>query len=359
MIKEVNEMASIKEYIKYYKDISFQEISFNDVDSMLFTQFIYADFAGIIPSDKGRYILFSDAARLFLRKYDDDIKKAPKFIREVYELIYLLKDAKRYANIKMYHYVKIVDDEKQFCGYTLRFHGKVYVAFEGTDTSLIGWKEDFMLTNVFPVPAQRMAMEYLNETIGLFDNEVYVGGHSKGGNLAMTAVMLANSRLRLKIKQVYNFDGPGFRTKEFGTNAYSRMAKKLKMFVPEDSTVGMLLLHTPKYEIIKSNVSGLWQHNPLTWECFGGIFISGMLTSRSASLEKSNIDFIASLNEEERAKIIDTIFTIFDKLGIKDTSQIKVPKLNQAITLIKEITILDSDSRRKLVTLFKMLMKGM
>lgn len=75
--------------------------------------------------------------------------------------------------------------------------------------------------------------------------------------------------------------------------------------------------------------------------------------------KKSNIDFIASLNEEERAKIIDTIFTIFDKLGIKDTSQIKVPKLNQAITLIKEITILDSDSRRKLVTLFKMLMKGM
>lgn len=352
-------MASIKDYVKYYKDISMSEVSFNDVDSMLFTLLVYADFKKIISEEKGRFILFSDAARLFLRKYDEDSKKAPKFIREVYELIYQLRDAKRYQDIKMYHYVKVVDDEKQFCGFTLRFQGKVYVAFEGTDTSLIGWKEDFMLSNSFPVPAQRMAMNYLNDTIGFFDNEVYVGGHSKGGNLAMTASMLASSRLRLKIRTIYNFDGPGFRVKEFGTNAYARMARKLKMFVPEDSTIGMLLLHTPSYQVVKSNALGLWQHNPLSWECFGGVFIPGTLTSRSTSLEKSNIEFIASLNENERAKIIDTIFSIFDKLGIKDTSEIKIPKINQAITLVKELTTLDSDSRHKLVTLLKMLIKGM
>lgn len=352
-------MASIKEYVKYYKDVSFESIAFNDVDSMIFTQIVYADFDNIIPSEKGRYILFVDAARLFLRKYDNDIKKAPKFIREVYDLIYQLKDSKRYQNVKMYHYVKVVDDEKQFCGYTLRFSGITYVVFEGTDTSMIGWKEDFMLTHEFPVPAQRMAMEYLNETVGLFDSYVLVGGHSKGGNLAMTAAMLASQRLRLKIKAVYNFDGPGFRVKEFGSLAYQRMARKLKMFVPEDSTVGMLLLHSPSYTVVKSSVSGLWQHDPLSWECFGGMFIPGELTHRSASLEKSNIDFIASLDESERAKIIETIFSIFDKLGIKDTSEIKVPKLNQMILLVKEITTIDSDSKRKLITLLKILVKGM
>jgi hypothetical protein len=352
-------MASIKDYVKYYKDVSMDKVSFNEVDSMLFTQFVYADFKDIIPIEKGKFILFSDAARLFLRKYDENTKKVPKFIREVYDLIYQLRDAKRYADIKMYHYVKVVDDEKQFCAFTLRFQGKTYVVFEGTDTSLIGWKEDFMLSNTFPVPAQRMALEYLNETIGFFDNEVYVGGHSKGGNLAMTAGMLASSRLRMKIRTIYNFDGPGFRVKEFGTSAYGRMARKLKMFVPEDSTIGMLLLHTPSYQVVKSNVVGVWQHDPLNWECFGGIFIPGTLTIRSANLEKSNIEFIASLNESERAKIIDTIFSIFDKLGIKDTSEIKIPKINQAITLVKEITTLDSDSRHKLITLLKILIKGL
>ena len=98
-------MASIKDYVKYYKNFSFQEIPFNDIDSIIFSEIIYADFENIIPSDKGKYILFSDAVRLFLKKYDFDKKKSPKFIREVFELIDSLNDAKRYANIKMYYYV--------------------------------------------------------------------------------------------------------------------------------------------------------------------------------------------------------------------------------------------------------------
>jgi len=351
-------MATIKDYVRYYKDISFNDAAFNDVDSMLFTQIVYADFDGIIPKDRGRYILFSDAVRLFLRRYMKDGKKVPKFIREVYELLDSLKDSKRYANIKMYHYVKIVDQEKQFCAYTLRFSGMTYVAYEGTDTSIIGWKEDFMLTNTFPVPAQRFAVQYLNDTVGLFDVAVVIGGHSKGGNLAMTAAMLGSPRVRMKLKQVYNFDGPGFRKKEFESLAYQRMEKKLRMFVPEDSTVGMLLLHSENYMVVKSNVLGLWQHDPMTWECFGGVFIPGSLTGRSKSLEKSNVDFIGSLKEEERARIIDAVFHIFQKLGITDTSQIKSPKLNQALALIKEITTIDSESRKKLITLFKMLIKG-
>lgn len=352
-------MTTIKDYAKYYKDISFSEIAFNDVDSMIFTQIVYADFAGIIPKERGRYILFSDAVHLFLKKFSIGDKKTPRFIREVHELIDLLKDSKRYSDVKMYHYVKEVDQEKQFCAFTLRFSGMVYIAYEGTDTSIIGWKEDFMLTNTFPVPAQRMAISYLNETIGLFDNNICIGGHSKGGNLAMISSMLASTRIKMRIKTIYNFDGPGVRKKEFYSSIYRKMCYKLKMFVPEDSTVGMILLHPSNYQVVKSNAKGLWQHNPFTWECFGGIFLPGELTRRSASLEKSNLEFIESLDEEERGKIIQVLFSIFEKLGITDTSQIKIPKLNQAITLVREITSIDSDSRKKLVTLFKILIKGL
>ena len=352
-------MATLKDYVNYYKDIPFEEVFFNDLDSLLFTQIVYADFDGIIPKERGRYILFSDAMRLFLKKVASLDHKMPRFTKDVYEVIEQLKDSKRYGNVKMYHYIKIVDQEKQFCAYTLRFSGLVYVAYEGTDTSIIGWKEDFMLTNVFPVPAQRCAISYLNETIGLFDPNVIVGGHSKGGNLAMISSMLASTKIRMKIKRVYNFDGPGVRKKEFESIAYKRMCHKLKMFVPSDSTVGMLLLHPDNYMVVKSNANGLWQHNPFTWECFGGIFVPSKLTSRSAALEKSNLAFIGSLDEKERERIIDALFSIFDKLGVTDTSQIKLPKLNQAISLVKEIKAIDSDSRKKLITLFKMLIKGL
>lgn len=351
-------MANLKEYIKHYGDLSFEETPFNDVDSMIFTQIVYADFKKIIPSNPNEYILFSDAARLFLRKYDSG-KKVPRFLKEVYELLDRIKESKRYANIRVYNYVKMVDQEKQFCAVTLRFDGKVYVAFEGTDTSIIGWKEDFMLTNTFPVPAQRFAIQYLNDTIHFWDKSIYVGGHSKGGNLAITSSMLANPMVRMKIKGVYNFDGPGFRKKEFESSAYRRIEQKLKMFVPEDSTVGMLLLHTNRYYVVKSMASGLWQHDPFSWECFGGVFIQGSQTSRSKSLEKSNVDFIGSLNDEERGRIIEIIFSVFHKLGITDTSQIKIPKLNQAIAFVKELTSIDGETRRKVITFLKILIKGM
>lgn len=351
-------MANWKDYLKHYKNLSFQESPFNDMDSLIFTQLVYADFKNIIPSSRNDYILFSDAVRLFLKKNQNSSKKVPKFFIEVYQLIDRLNSAKRYENIKMYHYIKIVDHEKQFCAFTLRFDDMVYVAYEGTDTSIIGWKEDFMLTNTFPVPAQRFAIRYLNESINFFDRDVYIGGHSKGGNLAMTAAMLGSTRVRMKIKTVYNFDGPGFRRKEYYASCYKRMEKKLKMFVPEDSTFGMLLLHTSDYYVVKSSASGLWQHDPFSWECFGGIFVLGSLTSRSKSLEKSNVEFLSSLNEEERSRIIEIIFSVFEKLGIQDTSQIKIPKLNQAISLVKEITSIESEIRRKIISFLKIIIKG-
>lgn len=350
-------MASLKEYIKHYGNLDFSEASFNDVDSMILTQIVYADFHNIVPSTKNDSILLTDAARLFLKKYDST-KKVPKFLKEVYTLLDDIRESKRYSRIKVYHYVKMVDQEKQFCACTYRFDGYVYVAFEGTDTSIIGWKEDFMLTNTFPVQSQRFAIQYLNDTVHILDKNILVGGHSKGGNLAITSSMLASTCVRMRIKTVYNFDGPGFRKREFESSMYRRVLSKLKMFVPEDSTIGMLLLHTSNYYVVKSSESGLWQHDPFSWECFGGIFIRGTQTSRSKSLEKSNIDFIRSFNDEQRGHMIDIVFSLFHKLGITDTSQIKIPKLNQAISLVKEIKSIDSEVRKCVITFLKILIKG-
>ncbi len=349
-------MANLKEYLKYYKNLSFRETPFNDLDSLIFSQIVYADFSDIIPSSKDNYILLSDAILKYLKKHDGNI--VTKFYREVYQLLDILRDSKRYANIKMYYYVKTVDHEKQFCAFTMRFEGIVYVAYEGTDTSIVGWKEDFLLTNTFPIPSQAFAIRYLNDSIGILDNNIVVAGHSKGGNLAMTAGMLANIHVRMRIKTIYNFDGPGFRKKEFSSSLYRKMEKKLKMFVPSDSTFGMLLLHTSNYSVVKSTASGIFQHDPFSWECFGGIFVPANLTSRSKSLELSNVNFLSSLNDEERGKIIEVIFSVFEKLGITDTTQIKISKLNQAISLVKEFRSVNSEIRKKIITFLKIIIKG-
>ena len=215
-----------------------------------------------------------------------------------------------------------------------------------------------MLTNTFPIASQSLALNYLHESIGLFDNYVILGGHSKGGNLAMTAGMLAGIRVKNKIKTIYNFDGPGFREKEYESFAFKKMTSKLKMYVPEDSTVGLLLWHSSEFMIVKSSASGIWQHNPLTWECFGNIFLPGILTNRSANLENSNLNFIRSMNEEERGKFVEAFFSIFHRMGITDTSQLMEPKFNQAIQIIKELTSIDVETRNRLITLLKLMYKG-
>ena len=39
---------------------------------------------------------------------------------------------------------------------------QVYVSFEGTDHLIGGWKEDFMMSYMFPIPSQKMAISYVN-----------------------------------------------------------------------------------------------------------------------------------------------------------------------------------------------------
>ena len=44
-------MANIMEYVKYYKDKSFDEILFSDVDSLIFSQISYVDFSSILKEE--------------------------------------------------------------------------------------------------------------------------------------------------------------------------------------------------------------------------------------------------------------------------------------------------------------------
>ncbi len=351
-------MSKIQNYLQKYGSKTFLEVPFNDIDSLLFTLIIYADFEGIVPSEKAKNISFSEALQLCFNRYKEEGKSWPLFFREVYDLLETLIPLVRYQDVQLSHYVKMVDDEKQFCAVTFRFHKLVYIAYEGTDTSIVGWKEDFLLTSSFPVPAQKLARDYLKDEVGLLDFGVYVGGHSKGGNLAMAAYMLSNPLVRFRIQKVYNFDGPGFRKKEFCSKMYRKMEKKLSMVVPEDSTFGLLLHHTNHYAVVKSNGLGLWQHNPLTWECADIYFAYGELTARSQKLETSNVAFLEKLGDAECNQIIDILFQIVGRLGITDTSHIPLPSLKQIMRILKEVTHLDAKVRKDILDFIKIILKG-
>lgn len=337
--KRDDNMANIMEYVTYYGDKTFDEIPFNDIDALIFTQFCYIELDNFLTPKTMPITIEKLSKSYFLKVRQEDMKHRPKFYRETYELFNSLKNTKRYKNIEIHNYQNIIDSEKQFGAMTFRNSKKwAYIAFEGTDTSIIGWKEDFNLSHQFPIPSQQVAINYLENEIKFLDKNIYVGGHSKGGNLSLVSVMKSSSFVRHRVKNIYSFDGPGLREREYHSLAYKRIQNKIKMFVPSESIVGMLLNHDLKYEVVKSSSKGLWQHDPFSWQCFGSVFVKDDLSKKSIIFSKSIKQFLEKMPDEERAQFIEAVFTLLDNAGIKNTESLTLSKILKCISGIGDLT---------------------
>lgn len=349
-------MANIIEYVQFYKNKTFEEIPFNDVDSLILSQLSYVELDSFL-TEKVMPITVENLGNIYFSKIKkEDMKGRARLYRETYELFDVLKNTKRYKDLLITNYKNIVDLEKQFGAMTFR-NGKkwIYIAFEGTDTSIIGWKEDFHLSHQFPIPSQKLAIQYLEEEINFLDKTVYVGGHSKGGNLALVASMKASSFVRHRIHTIYNFDGPGLRDEEYHSLSYKKIQNKIKMFVPGESIVGMILNHDLKYEVIKSNARRLFQHDAFSWQCFGSVFVPDELSKKSISFSKAIKTFLEKIPDEERASFVESIFSLLDKAGIKDTETLTLSKILKCISSISTLTA-DKKSKEKLRSIFTILL---
>lgn len=348
-------MANIIDYIGYYKNKTFDEVPFNDVDALVLAEFSYIEFDRFL-SNKTMPISISALAKIYFSKVKpEDMKARPLLFRETYHLFEVMKDTRRYKNLIITNYKSIVDDEKQFCAMTFKNAKKwMYIAFEGTDSSIIGWKEDFDMSHAFPVPSQQMAIDYLEEEVHFFDKNIYVGGHSKGGNLALISCMMASSFVRNRVKNIYNFDGPGVREEEYHSGAYERISRKVKMFVPAQSVVGMILYHDLNYTVVESSNKGLFQHDGMSWQCFGSFFVETKLSEKSIHFYKEMRDFLKDIPKEERAEFVSSIFLVFDKAGITSTEKVTFSKILKATTFIGSLTT-DKKIKDKLKKIFVIL----
>ena len=209
---------NIIDYIKKNKNHTFKELPFNEVDNLILSLLTYIDFTDIVPAFKKEKITLKEAAEKI-----SDKKKSFRglFISNTFKMVQIMKDSKRYQDILLYNYMKIVNSDMQFGAMTMKLPDKsIYISFAGTDSSIIGWEEDFKMTYLYPGASQKYASIYLNKAIGLLDKNIRIGGHSKGGNLSICAAMNSHFYIRRKIKEITNFDGPGFLKKEIESELY-------------------------------------------------------------------------------------------------------------------------------------------
>ena len=350
-------MKDLYEYLKYYGNSTFEEIAFNDVDSLIITELTYVKLKVFFTNQKCQTL--KELCTEFLNKYSKkDFKKEDYLFPSSYKLMVALKDCQRFNQAKIYNYNEQTNEETQFGALTLRFPNNLcYVAFEGTDSSIIGWQEDFSLIYKFPTQSQTLSKEYLNKTITIFDRNIYIGGHSKGGNLAMYAYMYAKPTIKKRIKQVYNFDGPGFLDNIISSKEYQEMSQKLKMFVPEQSIFGMILGHQ-QYQVVKSHSLGILQHYGDSWCCFGGKFLEGKLSKKSNKLEENLKNYLNKMTEEEKIKFVETLIIVCKNLKIKNVMQFRDIKISSIINFLKEFKDIPNSTKKIFFDVIKMILVG-
>lgn len=333
------------EYVEFNKDNTFNDLPFNDVDNIILSQIAYIPLDGVVEKLYGKKISIENASKLLWKKYiKKEISLDAKLYKNVAKLLKEMGTTKRYKELLLYNYEKIVDDDKQFGAVTIKLPNNViYISFEGTDTAISGWKEDAFMTYKFPVPAQTLAAKYLKETVSLFDRKIMIGGHSKGGNLAISAAMKAPFYVRNRIIKIYNNDGPGFLEKEINSDEYKSILSKVRRIIPSESVFGVLLNQSSDLMVIKSSKKKLYQHDPFTWICDGTGFIKDNLSDYSKNVSIKMNRWLETFNENDRANCILDFFGLIEEERIYDTKEfINVKKI---FNIIFRITKMEDKSK--------------
>ena len=221
-------MGGIEDYIKWRGDLTFEQSAFNEVDNLVLSQIAYVDFKNIIPAagSKEKITLRQAAHDFFDLNDEEELQKVTSFIREAPFFMRIAAESRRFRDIVLSDYADVTDDheEKQFAAFCAELPDDTYyIAFRGTDDTIIGWKEDFNMGVMMPVPSQLEAVEYVNTVMRWKRGKLRLGGHSKGGNLAIYAAVFAKPSIQRKVVKVYNNDGPGFTKEMIESEAYRKM----------------------------------------------------------------------------------------------------------------------------------------
>lgn len=306
-------MNTIIEYIKTYGDYTFCEKPFGEVDSLILSQFSYLKFDGLVPDiEDGREAV---DMQYLLEHEDYDKLYADERYREKNTALFLaMEESVRFGGLRLNNYVNQIesDRETQFSAITYKLEdGTYYIAYRGTDENMVGWKEDLNLAFSEPVPGQLMAVDYLNRAAKNITTPFYVGGHSKGGNLAIYAAMNCKQEIQDGIAAIFDHDGPGFRPEVRERCGFGKIEERIRKTIPHSSLVGMLLYSAGAYRVVESKYIGPAQHDPYSWLTHEDDFLIVKQVYSGVKFMNSAInEWILSLNQEQLHVFVDTLYEV-------------------------------------------------
>lgn len=356
-------MANLLDYLDWRGDLTLAQSPFNEVDNLILAELSFVDFSGIVPGPgMGESVPLYAAAEEFFARIPEGkpIHMGVLVPDAIPGMLRKMAAAPRFRNMGLNGFSEHLDVEKgeQFAALSIDCgDGAVYLSFRGTDDTLAGWKEDFALGCQREVPAQREAERYTEAMAAQFHHlRLRLGGHSKGGNLAVYAAAFAPESVQARVLDAYSFDGPGLPQSHLTMDGYLAMRDRLRLFVPRTSIVGMLLAHDAQFTVVKSDALLARQHELYQWEVLGPAPVEENAPDAASRYINETIDrWLETLSPADRERFIDAIFALLSASGATTLQELSKNIRAGAPAIAAAFAKLDNPSRLVLVKGIKLL----
>ena len=312
-------MNGLHDYILWLGEFDFTAVPFREADAVILCLLTYCDFTPLFEHSDEALLRdcqgLIDAGEVHIQR----IGKAEPFI----QILEAAANSRRFGTLRMTGYVDIMLPRGPIQFSAITYHsdaGWSFIAYRGTDSSLAGWKEDFMIS-FKRTEAQELALQYAEDRINS-ERAWYLGGHSKGGNLALYATCMLPEDKRASIARMYLLDGPGFCPEVIDPEIISKVKPLVTRIIPGFSIIGKLF--DPRIEltrIVQSSASGFLQHDPATWGIdHGKLALLPQTAPHSDIINAILGKWIGGLACEDREVFINDIF---DALGASGAETIE------------------------------------
>ncbi len=349
-------MANINDYLLWRGDIPINsQFKFNEIDSMILARFSYLLFDKITMNENETIGSISEKMR--------DIPNEEFLYNGDKELITYLGQSDRFKNMAVTDYICNNDkqSEKQFCAITVHISSKeMYISYIGTDKTINGWKEDFNMSFMDNVPCQIDGKEYADKITKKYpEKNILIGGHSKGGNVAIYSALTASPEIQKRIIKVYNYDGPGFSKDIIDKYGNDAIINKIETYIPQDSIIGRILNHKEKIKIALSNEKGIFQHDIYSWQVLKDDLIQlDQNTETSENIDKALTNWIETTTAEQRKVFIDTVFELIGSTDADTFGEISKNLSTNIPKMLKKYEEISVDDKKAITKMIKILVNS-
>ena len=358
-------MEALIDYLRWRGDLEFRQDPFNEVDNLVYSCLSYIDFSKVFEKTDDKVMSLMNVLSLYYEEDDntlENIRKINSSAQEADILFRIVGRLKRYKYTYVRNFVNLVDENKtlQFSAVEyLLTDGTSYIVFRGTDNSIVGWKEDLLMTSI-EVESEKEAVLYLDRVGSKSNRRLRVGGHSKGGHLAVYASANCYKDVRDRIIKIYNNDGPGFSDDFVKSEKAERISARVTNIVPEESIVGMLMEPVGDRIVVKSVNKNLTQHFLSGWEVQGKNLIRIPDISKNArNINNALRKWLNEFSEAELGRFVCDLFSVFEAPGVKTFSELQSDIVKYIPIMLKQANNLNPATKEKIISVIKGLFYGL